>query len=75
MKLHVCGALGLSVLLPMAAMADFQYQETTQITGGSMLSMLKMNQGIREMPSQIVRSTHREALCRFKTHVSSIHVR
>ncbi len=35
------GALGLSLLLPMAALGDFQYQETTQITGGSLVSMMK----------------------------------
>jgi len=29
-------ALGLSLLLPTAALGDFQYQETTQITGGSL---------------------------------------
>lgn len=42
MKLHVYGALGLSLLLPTAARADFQYQETTQITGGSMLGLMRM---------------------------------
>jgi hypothetical protein len=36
-----CGALGLSLLLPTAALGDFQYQETTQITGGSMMGMMK----------------------------------
>ena len=35
------GALGLSLLLPTAALADFQYQETTQITGGSLMGMMK----------------------------------
>jgi hypothetical protein len=42
MRLHILAALGLSALVPAAALADFQYQETTQITGGSMLAMLKM---------------------------------
>lgn len=42
MKLHLCGALGLSLLLSTAARADFQYQETTQITGGSMLGLMQM---------------------------------
>jgi hypothetical protein len=42
MKLYQSGILGLSLLLPCAALADFQYQETTQITGGSALSMMKM---------------------------------
>lgn len=42
MTLYQCGVLGLSLLLPTAARADFQYQETTQITGGSMLSLMKM---------------------------------
>ena len=36
------GALGLSLLLPAAALGDFHYQETTQITGGSMMGMMKM---------------------------------
>jgi hypothetical protein len=35
------GALGLSLLLPTAALADFQYQETTQMTGGSLMGMMK----------------------------------
>lgn len=35
------GALGLSLLLPTAALGDFQYQETTQITGGSLVGMMK----------------------------------
>jgi hypothetical protein len=34
-------AFGLSLLLPTAALADFQYQETTQITGGSLMGMMK----------------------------------
>lgn len=42
MKLYRYCVLGLSLLLPMAAFADFQYQETTQITGGSLLSLMKM---------------------------------
>jgi hypothetical protein len=42
MKLYRYGVLGLSLLLPVAALADFQYQETTQITGGSMLGLMKM---------------------------------
>ncbi len=42
MKLYRYCALGLALLFPMAALADFQYQETTQITGGSMLGMMKM---------------------------------
>ena len=35
------GALGLSLLLPTAALCDFQYQETTQVTGGSLMGMMK----------------------------------
>jgi hypothetical protein len=35
------GALCLSLLLPTAAFGDFQYQETTQITGGSLMGMMK----------------------------------
>lgn len=42
MKLYHYGVLGLSLLLPVAALADFQYQETTQITGGSLLGLMKM---------------------------------
>ena len=41
MKLYRYGALGLVLFFPLASMADFQYQETTQITGGSLLSMMK----------------------------------
>ena len=41
MKLYQFGVLGLSLMFPMAALADFQYQETTQITGGSLLNMMK----------------------------------
>lgn len=35
------GVLGLSLLLPTVALGDFQYQETTQITGGSFVGMMK----------------------------------
>jgi hypothetical protein len=35
------GALGLSLLLPAAALGDFQYQEATQVTGGSLMGMMK----------------------------------
>src|SRR6185437_14560722 len=42
MKLYRYVVFILSLLLPMAAFADFQYQETTQITGGSLMSMMKM---------------------------------
>ncbi len=41
MKLYQYGVLGLSLLFSAVALADFQYQETTQITGGSMLGMMK----------------------------------
>ncbi|MHB1938214.1 MAG: hypothetical protein ACYCOR_16740 [Acidobacteriaceae bacterium] len=41
MKLYRYGVLGLGLLFPAVALADFQYQETTQITGGSMLGMMK----------------------------------
>jgi hypothetical protein len=36
------GALCMSLLLPTAMLADFHYQETTQVTGGSMMGMMKM---------------------------------
>jgi hypothetical protein len=41
---NLCRAtvLTLTLALPTALFADYSYQETTQITGGSMLSMLKM---------------------------------
>lgn len=42
MKLYQYGVLGLSMLLTTAGLADFQYQETTQITGGSILSLMNM---------------------------------
>ena len=35
------GALGLGLMLPTVALGDFQYQETTQITGGSLMGMMK----------------------------------
>jgi hypothetical protein len=41
MKRYQYGALCLSLLLPTATLADFHYQETTQITGGSMMGMMK----------------------------------
>lgn len=40
MKLYRFGVLILSLLLPLAALADFQYQETTQVTGGSLMTMM-----------------------------------
>lgn len=42
MKLYRYGVLGLILLFPLVSRADFQYQETTQITGGSMLDLMKM---------------------------------
>lgn len=42
MKAQLYGALLLGTLFPLTAYADFQYQETTQMTGGSMLGMMKM---------------------------------
>lgn len=36
------GVLALTLSMPTALHADYSYQETTQITGGSILSMLKM---------------------------------
>jgi hypothetical protein len=41
-KLLTLTVLALSLAAPSALFADFSYQQTTQITGGSMLSMLKM---------------------------------
>jgi hypothetical protein len=38
----VAGSLAGSLVLPALAHADVTYQETTQITGGSMVGMLKM---------------------------------
>jgi hypothetical protein len=42
MKFSRYCALGLILALPAAALADFQYKETTQITGGSLLGVMKM---------------------------------
>jgi hypothetical protein len=41
---NLCRATALAVILalPTALFADYSYQETTQITGGSMLSLMKM---------------------------------
>ncbi len=52
MKLYRYGVLGLSMLIPMAAFADFQYQETTQITGGSMLGLMKIAGHFSKQASQ-----------------------
>jgi hypothetical protein len=43
-SLNSCRAaiLALTLAMPTALFADYSYQETTQITGGSILSMLKM---------------------------------
>jgi hypothetical protein len=47
------GALGLSLLLPTAAFGDFQYQETTQITGGSLMGMMKFASHFSKQAKQI----------------------
>ncbi|MGH9616442.1 MAG: hypothetical protein ACRD28_06830 [Acidobacteriaceae bacterium] len=52
MKVYKCGVLGLILLLPAAALGDFQYQETTQITGGSILSMMKFASHFSKQASQ-----------------------
>jgi hypothetical protein len=41
-RLFEATVLSLTLAIPTALFADYSYQETTQITGGSMLSMLKM---------------------------------
>lgn len=53
MKLYRYALLGLSTMVPMAALADFQYQETTQITGGSMLGLMKMAGAFSHRAKQI----------------------
>ncbi len=52
MKIIQCGILGLSLLLPLSALADFQYQETTQITGGSILGLMKFAGHFSKQASQ-----------------------
>jgi hypothetical protein len=52
MKLYRYGVLGLCLLLPAAALGDFQYQETTQITGGSMLGLMKFAGHFSKQASQ-----------------------
>ena len=47
------GALGLSLLLPAAAFGDFQYQETTQVTGGSLMGMMKFASHFSKQAKQI----------------------
>jgi hypothetical protein len=42
MKMHPCVVVGVLAALSATGYADFTYQETTQITGGSMLGMMKM---------------------------------
>ena len=55
-------ALGLSLLLPTAMLADFHYQETTQITGGSMMGMMKIagtfSKQAREINAPIVSAVY-----------------
>jgi hypothetical protein len=56
------GALGLSLLLPAAAFGDFQYQETTQITGGSFMGMMKFashfSKAAKDLGAPIVSSVY-----------------
>lgn len=52
MKLYRYGVFCLCLLLPAAALGDFQYQETTQITGGSMLGMMKFAAHFSKQASQ-----------------------
>ncbi len=41
MKRAACLVLALCLVLPPSVFADFQYQETTKLTGGSLLTMMK----------------------------------
>jgi hypothetical protein len=56
------GALGLSLLLPTAALGDFQYQETTQVTGGSLMGMMKFashfSKAAKDLGAPIVSSVY-----------------
>jgi hypothetical protein len=45
--------LGLSVALPLASFADFRYDETTKITGGSLVSMAKFAGAFSKQARQI----------------------
>lgn len=58
MKIHRCVVLGVLGALSTISYADFTYQETTQITGGSMLGMMKMagtfSKAARQMGDPIV---------------------
>lgn len=62
MKLYKCGVLTLALLMPAAALADFQYQETTQITGGSLLNMVRMmghfSRGMRDLEKPTVSNVY-----------------
>lgn len=62
LQLKKFGALALSLLLPTPLFADYSYQETTQITGGSMMSMMKMagvfSSQARKMGDPIVSSIY-----------------
>jgi hypothetical protein len=42
MKFRNCLVVGVCLALPNALFADFEYQETTKITGGSIVSMMKL---------------------------------
>ncbi len=62
MRLRIACLLVLSVALPSSLFADFQYTETTKVTGGSMMSMMKVagtfSKQAREVGAPIVHSVY-----------------
>ena len=53
MNLRTGLLLGLSVVLPVASFADFRYDETTRVTGGSLVSMAKFAGAFSKQARQI----------------------
>ena len=53
MNLRTGLLLGLSVVLPLASFADFRYDETTKVTGGSLVSMAKFAGAFSRQARQI----------------------
>lgn len=58
MHIRATLVLGLCVALPASAFADFRYDETTRITGGSMVSMAKFAGAFSKQAHQITDPTN-----------------
>ncbi len=53
MRVRTGLVLGLSLVLPLASFADFRYDETTKVTGGSLVSMAKFAGAFSKSARQI----------------------